>query len=268
MAYKVIDLFKDLPKRPGCSDCGRPGCFAFATAVHLEGLDVGACPHLDESSLAEIRTKLGESGGPQVGEREEPEEEAARELQASLADADLRSMAEKAAVDYVEGPPEGLEVKLFDRPFRIERERIVALDGQDFDVWMKVMLLLYVTRASGAPLVGEWVAYRDLPNTISKQKTFEKWINRIATTWAGRFDELAAAAEAMGGKRVEDPSADLALRFTALPRVPLHLALWDADEDFEARASLLLDRGVLDYLDQEALTLLAEELMRRLQPAQ
>ena len=32
----------------------------------------------------------------------------------------------------------------------------------------------------------------------------------------------------------------------------------------ELRASLLVDREVLDYLDQEALTFLSEELTRRL----
>jgi hypothetical protein len=58
----------------------------------------------------------------------------------------------------------------------------------------------------------------------------------------------------------------MAFEFRALPRVPMMLLVWDADADFEARGSLLLDAGVLDYLDQEALTFVAEALMRSLLP--
>lgn len=264
MAYKVVDIYKDLPRKQGCSDCGKPGCFAFATAVHIEGASPKRCVHLEPEQLEHIQGKLAESRGGGAEPREAPEAQAAKLLRATLAKADLAELAERTAVTYDQGPPEQLLMELFGRQYQVRRDIIVASDGGDVDFWVEVVLMMYVTRGSGVEPSGRWVAYRDLPNTISKQTTFEKWINRLPRAYVGRFDELASQIESHGGVRTEDETAELAFRFQALPHVPLLLLLWDGDEDFEPRGSLLLDETVLDYLDQEALTFLAEELMRRI----
>jgi len=270
MAYKVVEIYKDLPRKAGCKECGKPGCFAFATGVHLEGLSLDRCPHLTPAELDKMQALLSasraEAGGVagEAGDEDaSPEAEAAKMLQAEVAQADLARLAEASGATYHAGPPESIEVPYLDRTFRLTHESVAAVDDGEIDVWLKVVLLMYVTRATGTLPDGEWIAYRELPNTLSKQTTYEKWVNNLADAYAGKLDELEAAATAAGGDRVGHESADLALRFQALPRVGLLLLLWDADADFEARGSLLLDRGVLDYLDQEALTFLSEALMRR-----
>ena len=63
---------------------------------------------------------------------------------------------------------------------------------------------------------------------------------------------------------VGSASADRAYEFRGLARVPLLLLLWAAQEGFPARASVLVDRGLLDYLDQEASLFVAESLAGRL----
>jgi len=264
MAYKVVEIYKDLPRRAGCSDCGKPGCFAFATAAHLEGLSFDRCPHLSLDARKAMEAKAEASRAQHEGPREAPEEQAASLLQHELATADLGALAQRARARHLDGPPEAVGLELFDRSYEVRRDAVIAVDGGEVDVWVKVVLLMYLTRGTGAEPKGTWIAYRDLPNTISKQATFEKWVDRIPRAYAGRFDELAEAARRLGGERVAHDSADQALRFQALPLVPLLLLLWDADADFEARGSLLLDAGVLDFLDQEALTFLAEALMRLL----
>ena len=59
MAYKVVDIYKDLPKKAGCSDCGKPGCFAFATAAHLEGMELAKCVHLEPEQLEDVTSLDG-----------------------------------------------------------------------------------------------------------------------------------------------------------------------------------------------------------------
>ncbi len=267
MAYKVIDIYKDLPKRTGCSECGKPGCFAFATAVHLEGVSLAACTELTPEQLVEMEAKAESARAAGEGPREVPEAQAARLLQDELARADLAELALRASVEHVETSQEdALMVRFLGREYLLRRNDVEAVDGGPLDVWIKVMLLMYVTRATGADPTGDWVAFRDLPNTLSKAKSFEKWVNRIAGAYSGELERIVDTAAPLDGQAVEDASADFAVRFRVLPRVSALLSLWDADEDFPARSSLLLDRGVLDYLDQEALTFLAEALTRALAP--
>lgn len=267
MTYKVIDIFKDLPRRQACDGCGRPGCFAFATAVHLEGALLTRCPHLSSGQLESMNQKIAESRLVGGGPREAPEAQAAKALRAELATRDLAQVATRAGVELRPSPTPSVTVELFGRTFDVASEDVRARDGGEIEVWTEVVLLMYLTRASGESPSGQWVAFRELPNTISKQKTFEKWIDRLVEWWSGRFDELIRRAADLGGVEVEADSADRGVQFQALPRVPLLLMLWEGDEDFPARGSLLLDRDVLGYLDQEALTFVAEDLMRRLTPA-
>lgn len=43
-APSVLDLYQNLPRRPGCSDCGFPSCMAFAAALAREEATIETCP--------------------------------------------------------------------------------------------------------------------------------------------------------------------------------------------------------------------------------
>lgn len=265
MPYKVIDVFKDLPRKAGCSDCGKPGCFAFATAAYLEGADLGLCPHLAGDRRAEMARRLAE--GRQAGEGVRPEavEQAAAALISKLAaEPDLAALAERAGARYV-AERDAVEVTLLGKTYAARRDGLDALEpGEPPNVWVKVLVLLYLTRATGAPPTGRWIAFRELPSTVGKQKTWEKWVSRIGEAFAGRDGDLEEAARRLGGWPVAHEGASRAFRFDAMPRLPLLLLVWEGDEDFPAQTSLLLDAGALDSLDQESLVFLSEALMRRL----
>jgi hypothetical protein len=83
---------------------------------------------------------------------------------------------------------------------------------------------------------------------------------------AGNVTGASFLAGGLGAKRLAQGlgNADRAFAFDALPRVQLLLLFWDRQEDFPARAALLVDRGLLDYLDQEASVFLAEAFASRL----
>lgn len=261
MSYKVLDLFKDLPGT-NCGDCGKPGCFAFATAVYLEAYPLERCPHLGEAGAA-IRAKLEADRAEGGGRKPDSSEQALEHLRGVIAGRDLAEVAERCGGRYHKGPPEAVEVAFLGIPHRILRDDVVA-EGEAPTVWVKILLLIYATRATGRPPAGEWIAFRELPNSVSKAKSFEASAARITDGFAGESGALAEAVGRVGGRPVEHPSAPQAFRIDALPRVPLLLLFWPADEEFGARATLLVDRGVLDYLDQEALVFLSEALAQKL----
>jgi len=263
MAYKVIDIYKDLP-RTNCSDCGRGSCFAFASAVFLEGAPLVDCPQLQPEQLGTMQAKLAAERGTAGGQKAPSAEQALGALLETVRDADLSSQSGRAGGEWTATPAEGVRLRFLDSEYLATTDGVQALDGQPATIWVKVFLLIYLTRATGRPPSGTWVAYSDLPNTISKARSFEESAARIATAFAGRKDELAHAALALGAERAQAQPAEVAYLLPALPRVPVLLLFWDGDEEFPARASLLLDRDVLDYLDQEALVFLAEALVARL----
>ncbi len=264
MAYKVLEIYKDLPQT-NCGDCGRSGCFAFASAIYLEGADPGECPHLSEAECRIMGKKLEKGRERGDGLKPEKSEQALEHLRGKMAEVDLATQAARCAAKYLPGPPEAMEFAFLGRSHRVTRTDVTAMEGPPPTVWVKIFLFIYVTRASGEPLAERWAAFRELPNTVSKARSFEACGARIAASFEGRPEELGEAARVLGGEEVEYGSADRAFLFPALPRVPLLLLFWDRQEEFEARTSILVDGGVLAYLDQEALVFLAEAFMSRLQ---
>ena len=86
--------------------------------------------------------------------------------------------------------------------------------------------------------------------------------------FTGKIDQLRAAASRLGGRDMtgEAGSADLALYFQILPKVPVMLMFWDAEpkEGFEAEVRLLFDETITDHLDIESIMFLSERLRQLL----
>jgi ArsR family metal-binding transcriptional regulator len=59
----VMDVFKLLPKTPGCGRCGYPTCMAFAAAIVREDAQPGACPQLGSADCAEQMARLNALAG-------------------------------------------------------------------------------------------------------------------------------------------------------------------------------------------------------------
>jgi Domain of unknown function (DUF3786)/Putative Fe-S cluster len=264
MAYKVIDIYKDLPKT-NCNECGKPGCFAFATSVFLESTPLSACPYLEPETLAVMEMQLGAERGETAGEPKEKGEQALGFLLGEIEKRSLIELAESCGATYSEGPPEALTLDFLARPYQLTGKNITVLDeGEEPTVWVKILLYIYATRASGGSASGMWVAFRELPNTASKAKSFEECCDKLAASFSGKLDELDRACESIGAKPETHESADRAYTIRALPKVSMQLLFWDEDEDFPARSALLLDSGVLDYLDHEAIVFSTEALVNRL----
>lgn len=262
----MVDIYKDLP-RTNCGDCGKGSCFAFATAVYLEAFTLEACPHLRDDLRSAMGARLVAGREAGEGRRPSSSEQALRSLLGSLQDVDLRAQAAKCGGEYrpaVSGSAESVAIDFLDGRHVMTREEVVAERGEDPSVWVKILLLIYLTRAGGRLPTDSWVSYRDLPNSVSKSASFEECSNRIARAFEGDLVGLERAVTVLGGRPMDTGSADLAYVLPVLPRVPVLLLFWDREEEFDARAGFLLDGSVLDYLDLEALLFVGEALAGRL----
>lgn len=132
-------------------------------------------------------------------------------------------------------------------------------DAPDF----LLFLLAFYSGAKEVPLTEQLISYRQIPGGRVYDPVFEgRAVGPIARKLGDKPDNFASAAETLGGMRIE--SGDVAYVIPTLPFTPLSYILWLGDEEFPARAQILMDGSMGNYLDAEAVSHLAEVTSRRL----
>jgi hypothetical protein len=263
MTYKVLDVFKDLPQT-NCKDCGFSGCFAFATAVFLEGEPLIGCPHIDPLKLSEMEVKLSAGRSAGEGKKDDLHVQALAHLRKTMESRDFATMAKNSKCRYEAGPPKTLRVDFLGQELLVTLDGVDAKAGEEPSVWVKVFLYIYLTRATGSPKKGNWITFRELPHSVSKSKNFEEAASVIADHFENDVPSLEKSVEALGGKPTVFGSTDKCYIFQALPRVELMLLYWEGTSEFTARSSVLMDGAILDYLDHEAIVFLVEAFAKRI----
>jgi hypothetical protein len=157
----------------------------------------------------------------------------------------------------------------FGRLHYISKHGVLGPDGSAPTPAVGTVLLEYVLRKEAVdPGAIDKISFRDIKGAGPLVNSFTINTNQlIAQTFAGRLPDLEAAGRNIHGEPVTDPmSADLCMRFMALPQVSLYLSFNDHDEDFPAQCNLLFDRSAEQYLAMKSLfvlgTLLAGSLIK------
>jgi len=87
----------------------------------------------------------------------------------------------------------------------------------------------------------------------------------VERAYGTQLDGFRAAAEALRGRPVD--MGDAAYEFDVLPRVPITVVLWVADEEFPARVQFLYDKLADRHLPLDALWVLTKHLAKKLAAA-
>ncbi|MDP6627158.1 MAG: DUF3786 domain-containing protein [Methanopyri archaeon] len=120
------------------------------------------------------------------------------------------------------------------------------------DFMRNTAIVAYLLGAEEIPPSGEWVGPRDLiggreffikPHEVPVQKLVERFGSD-----RGAFEE---ACTTLGGR--SEQYADAAFSFLLFPRLPIAVLLWLEDEEFAARATMLVDRTAGRHFQLDAL---------------
>lgn len=151
----------------------------------------------------------------------------------------------------------------FGRPLRITWPACTLCPPQE--MWHTLLILQYMAFADGGPLTGNDISLCEFRAGGTVRGTSFDRANdrRIAELGRCGPERICAAAAALGGERL-DGKADLSFRFHLLPRYPLVLNLWLADEEFPASGKVLSDAGTQSSLSVEGAGFASELLLRRL----
>ncbi len=270
MALSVVDLYRDVLPRTNCGDCGFPSCMAFAGMVVSDKYPLKNCPHISPAVVERCGIEL------------EKQYAAGKWLKRDMAKDALDWAREKSAgVKFTDLPDRiggqiktlngvlALELPYFNNTILITAEKICRTDGTPLTRWEQVFLYNHLARGGHRRPSGKWQGLVEFPNTVSKIKSMIEHVeNPLIERFRGRCHALKAAAEHLGGRPVsrKNTSADVAVCFPALPRVPVLLLFWDEgpEDKFSATAKLLFDESIIDHLDVESILFLSERLRQML----
>ncbi len=149
-------------------------------------------------------------------------------------------------------------VRLLGRGYLVGKEGVRADDGGKAAFTHRIVLAYYLLHGGRGEPAGRFVPYRELPGGADFARNLAQTVEgRLAGFFAGRLKDLAHAARALGGAQAAgEARADAAYEFTALPKLPLMITFYDADEDFPAEAKLFYDLLAPNFLDLECLAVL------------
>jgi len=127
----------------------------------------------------------------------------------------------------------------------------------------KILILHYFTQAKGTPLSNKTITYKELPDGINYFPVFAKRAIQPVLTFFGNEPELLLkTAEILGGSKVD--YGDVAVTINAFSRVPVTFVLWQGDAEFAPEGSIMFDSTISDYLTNDDIHTLCENIAWRL----
>jgi hypothetical protein len=128
---------------------------------------------------------------------------------------------------------------------------------------LQVILITYLLNAQEIPLLDKLVAGSSLKGgkcffTGAHGFPLDPLVAKYGQDIKGFLDRGLS----LGAQQVR--YGDAALRFLALPRVPVVMVLWQGDEEFPTRLSVLFDASIEQHLPLDTIYALVGEICRRL----
>lgn len=270
MALSALDLYRDVLPKTNCGECGFSTCLAFASMVVSEQLPLEKCPYLSPETVAACRAELQAQYAAGKWTRRDMAQDALEWAKQRSASMNISDLPERIGGRLVEkdGQP-ALELPYFNDFVLITADAVRHRDGTPLTRPEQVFILIHMAQGGKAEPTGKWKGLVEFPNTISKIKSMKSHVEEpLKKAFTGKSDQLLAAGLRLGGRDMtaEVGSADAALYFQALPRVPLMLMFWDAEPEdgFEAEVRLLFDETITEHLDIESIMFLSERLRQLL----
>jgi hypothetical protein len=116
---------------------------------------------------------------------------------------------------------------------------------------LALILLVYILGAKDVSLKNEMITVQQLKDGHFFQGPHELNTRPLLMRYGRDAEGFRRAAAALGGASID--AADAAFRIQALPRVPLYYLLWEGDEEFGPRLSILFDRSVEMHLSADGI---------------
>ena len=157
----------------------------------------------------------------------------------------------------VECPPNGLILSILGREILVDRDE-ACLKSRKAGSWerlayslLELLILVYLLKAGPDSVKNEMISVQELKDSHFFQGPHELRLGPLLARYGSDPEGFKKAAVFLGGQALD--LADISFRIPALPKVPLYYLLWEGDEEFEPRISVLFDRSVETHLSADAI---------------
>ncbi|MBP1742882.1 MAG: hypothetical protein H6Q48_5175, partial [Deltaproteobacteria bacterium] len=116
---------------------------------------------------------------------------------------------------------------------------------------LELLVLVYLLNAGPQLLSRELVSAQELKTAHFFQGPHELNVRGVLERFGRDLKGFRKAAETLGGEAQN--LADAAFKIPAFPKVPLYYLLWEGDDEFEPRISVLFDRSIENHLSADAI---------------
>lgn len=116
---------------------------------------------------------------------------------------------------------------------------------------LELILLVYLLGARDEDLTHELITVQQLKDAHFFQGPHALNTAPVLERFGRDVEGFRRAGRALGGHSLD--MADVGFRFQALPRVPVYGLLWEGDDEFEPRFSVLFDRSIEKHLSADAI---------------
>jgi len=228
-----LQIYKLLPQT-NCRECFLPSCLAFAAAVTSGAKKTADCPHLSPDAAAELRNNIIDREPYEI----QREEHLAR-LRQAFAAQDLSDVVARTGARLA---GETIAVSCLGKDFVVDRQgRVTSVCHTHCG--LAIPLLSYLLTSKGDTASGRWVPFRDLQGGLAMSALFEqrgeKRLQQLADRHPDLFDDLITV---FSGRNQESAiAADMAVVLSPLPRLPVLICYWSAEDDLGSRLNILFD---------------------------
>jgi Domain of unknown function (DUF3786) len=177
-----------------------------------------------------------------------------------------RLEAKTGAQYFIEGKDNGLIVPYFGQARRISwpEVSVTSATGQgEISLPEQILILHYLLNASGEPLAGRTIDFRQVPEGGFYWSAFVSRAKKpLLDTFGHDLELYLKVAVSLGGEPQQ--LGDAAATFLAFPRVPVTHVLWGGDEEFSSEANILFDETIPGYFPTEDIAALSGASVYRL----
>ena len=168
-----------------------------------------------------------------------------------LADCDFQESAERLGLDYVDGT---VRVRFLNRDYRITREGVEPLDGRPVHVNNRSVLLYYLLSKGQGDPGDDYILFENLPRMLSGLNLQTRVLQTPLEQYFGNdYLKFREAAMKLDGREEESQVGKHRWRFRVLPKIPLEVVYYEADEEFPVDIQIKLEKTALGFLEFECL---------------
>ncbi len=134
---------------------------------------------------------------------------------------------------------------------------------ETIDEWHYLTMLHYLNLADGEPVSNIPDTMSQMPGGLVRGSKFDQTAARAVENFVRKHSEqeIRDFFTGIGGEFIQG-KADLNVRVSYFPNLPLYFNIWYADEEFPPSARMLVDQSISHYLTIEDAVTMGEYIVR------